>query len=373
MGLGGLVARFSQITNKVVHRIRWDAPLFAEAVLVVVSWGVDLGGNRRQQAVGSTCSAHLCRKLCADGLDELAVGDRSKPDWSCGQQAIASADGAAVGYCGGIVAELVSTCQAVFAVVDESKVFEEAVGRRRSVVEFEIGSGVVPRDVRTDRLGGHIVARGGSNQRGQQGSKPHLGVVVGVLGHRTVFSDAALFVRATQRRSVGGGDTDQVAGARKRRVDEGDRRSERIEVDDIEHRLVEKGVDVPLCGRAVEVVAREILAGEVDGLAVDITARHLVALVCGPDAPDAGGRHRVEIRRHAGFALLVSPEDGDRDIPVEFHCRIEKDAVAAALAGAVTRLVDLDCQPAFREFHTERRPTQRKKDATRTEPVLTAV
>jgi len=67
---------------------------------------------------------------------------------------------------------------------------------------------------------------------------------------------------------------------------------------------------------------------------------------------------------------LVGPEDRDRDIAVELHRRVEKDAVAAALAGAVTRLVDLDCQAPFGEFHTMSRPTHSKKDATRIEPVF---
>jgi hypothetical protein len=160
-------------------------------------------------------------------------------------------------------------------------------------------------------------------------------------------------VGATQGCGVGGGDTEQAAGALTRGVDERDGCPERVDVHHVEPSFVHAGVGIAVDDLAVLVVAGEVLPGEFDGLGVDVTAGDVVALGGRPDAPDAAGGHRVEVRVGRVLTLLADrPEDGDGHVPVQFHVGVVEDPVLLAVRG---RSGDREFDATLLDSHTRSR------------------
>lgn len=100
----------------------------------------------------------------------------------------------------------------------------------------------------------------------------------------------------------------------------------------------------------------EVRPGEFHGVGIDVTAGDVVPLVCRSDAPDPGGRHRIEIRRHAVVALPIRPQNCYRDVAVELLGWVEEDVVAGAVARAVAGARHFDIDATLLDSHIRRSP-----------------
>lgn len=213
--------------------------------------------------------------------------------------------------------------------LEEADLAERIVSGGGPGFDGEVRSVVVPGRVAEDRIDGDIVARGDSRDRTDEGAQPDLRVVDGGLGDTRIAALTGREVCAAERGGIGRRDTQQSIGPTNGRIDERDGRTERVDVDDIESIGDEQSADIVSDDIAIQSVSIAIVLNVRNGRFTPVTPGHVVPDEPGSDTAYPRGGHGIEIGRMDIVKQLTLGhlEDGNSDIPVEFHRRVEKHRI----------------------------------------------